>query len=192
MRLPGPGRGVGMAAAPSLQVCPSTSGPCPSQEFVWQASHYLVRQVFNSLQEMFSSTRAIQVCPPPLPSVTSQIGPHTEPVPIPQRWLTESARLIARSGLAVEWVTPLGIPIIQPYHHDSKVSVCMAPTSMATPTAPQLPGQASCPILLPSQPYRSAEGSRVSPSAAVGTPTSECRGGGGWTKRQLGEDRGGC
>nr|KAF6349773.1 RNA polymerase mitochondrial [Myotis myotis] len=69
------------------------------QEFVWQASHYLVRQVFNSLQEMFSSTRAIQ------------------------RWLTESARLIARSGLAVEWVTPLGIPIIQPYHHDSKVSI---------------------------------------------------------------------
>ncbi|XP_036280950.1 DNA-directed RNA polymerase, mitochondrial isoform X2 [Pipistrellus kuhlii] len=70
-----------------------------AQEFVWQASHYLVRQVFNSLQEMFSSTRAIQ------------------------RWLTESARLIARSGLAVEWITPLGIPIIQPYHHDSKVSI---------------------------------------------------------------------
>ncbi|XP_016070360.1 PREDICTED: DNA-directed RNA polymerase, mitochondrial [Miniopterus natalensis] len=69
------------------------------QEFVWQASHYLVRQVFNSLQEMFSGTRAIQ------------------------RWLTESARLIARTGLAVEWVTPLGIPIIQPYHHDSKVSI---------------------------------------------------------------------
>ncbi|KAM7140978.1 DNA-directed RNA polymerase, mitochondrial [Molossus nigricans] len=69
------------------------------QEFVWQASHYLVRQVFNSLQEMFSGTRAIQ------------------------RWLAESARLIARTGLAVEWVTPLGIPIIQPYHHDSKVSI---------------------------------------------------------------------
>lgn len=65
----------GTEAAPSLQVCPTASAPCPSQEFVWQASHYLVRQVFNSLQEMFSSTRAIQVCPPPPPSVTSQIGP---------------------------------------------------------------------------------------------------------------------
>ncbi|XP_023368396.1 DNA-directed RNA polymerase, mitochondrial isoform X3 [Otolemur garnettii] len=30
------------------------------QEFVWEASHYLVRQVFHSLQEMFSGTRAIQ------------------------------------------------------------------------------------------------------------------------------------
>nr|XP_060483372.1 DNA-directed RNA polymerase, mitochondrial-like [Panthera onca] len=69
------------------------------QEFVWEASHYLVRQVFNSLQEMFSGTRAIQ------------------------HWLTESARLIAHSGSAVEWVTPLGIPIIQPYHRDSKVMI---------------------------------------------------------------------
>ncbi|XP_049732012.1 DNA-directed RNA polymerase, mitochondrial isoform X1 [Elephas maximus indicus] len=66
------------------------------QEFVWEASHYLVRQVFNSLQEMFSATRAIQ------------------------HWLTESARLISHTGSAVEWVTPLGIPIIQPYHRISK------------------------------------------------------------------------
>ncbi|XP_045656232.1 LOW QUALITY PROTEIN: DNA-directed RNA polymerase, mitochondrial [Ursus americanus] len=69
------------------------------QEFVWEASHYLVRQVFNSLQEMFSGTRAIQ------------------------HWLTESARLISHSGSAVEWVTPLGIPVIQPYHQDSKVLI---------------------------------------------------------------------
>ncbi|XP_008592549.1 PREDICTED: DNA-directed RNA polymerase, mitochondrial [Galeopterus variegatus] len=69
------------------------------QEYVWEASHYLVRQVFNSLQEMFSSTRAIQ------------------------NWLTESARLISHVGSAVEWVTPLGIPVIQPYHQDSKFVV---------------------------------------------------------------------
>lgn len=69
------------------------------QEFVWEASHYLVRQVFKSLQEMFSSTRAIQ------------------------RWLTESANLISHAGWPVEWVTPLGIPIIQPYHRESKIQV---------------------------------------------------------------------
>lgn len=69
------------------------------QEFVWEASHYLVRQVFNSLQEMFSGTRSIQ------------------------RWLTESARLISLTGSAVEWITPLGVPIIQPYHRDSKVMI---------------------------------------------------------------------
>ncbi|XP_041525870.1 DNA-directed RNA polymerase, mitochondrial isoform X2 [Microtus oregoni] len=67
------------------------------QEFVWEASHYLVRLVFKSLQEMFSSTRAIQ------------------------HWLTESANLISHAGWPVEWVTPLGIPIIQPYHREAKV-----------------------------------------------------------------------
>ncbi|XP_006800467.2 DNA-directed RNA polymerase, mitochondrial [Neolamprologus brichardi] len=62
------------------------------KEFVWDASHYLVRQVFNALKEMFTGTREIQ------------------------DWLTESARLISKSGHTVEWVTPLGLPIIQPYH----------------------------------------------------------------------------
>lgn len=33
-----------------------------------------------------------------------------------QDWLTESARLISKSGHTVEWVTPLGLPIVQPYH----------------------------------------------------------------------------
>ncbi|XP_008835434.1 DNA-directed RNA polymerase, mitochondrial isoform X2 [Nannospalax galili] len=69
------------------------------QEYIWEASHYLVRQVFKSLQEMFSSTRAIQ------------------------HWLTESANLISHAGWPVEWVTPLGIPIIQPYHREAKVQV---------------------------------------------------------------------
>ncbi|CAH2293158.1 DNA-directed RNA polymerase, mitochondrial [Pelobates cultripes] len=62
------------------------------QDWVWEASHYLVKQVFNSLKEMFSGTREIQL------------------------WLTESARMISRSGNTVEWITPLGLPIIQPYH----------------------------------------------------------------------------
>ncbi|KAL1023028.1 hypothetical protein UPYG_G00035560 [Umbra pygmaea] len=62
------------------------------KEFVWDASHYLVQQVFSSLKEMFTGTREIQ------------------------DWLTESARLISKSGSTVEWVTPLGLPIIQPYH----------------------------------------------------------------------------
>ncbi|XP_071010028.1 DNA-directed RNA polymerase, mitochondrial-like isoform X2 [Oncorhynchus clarkii lewisi] len=62
------------------------------KEYVWDASHYLVHQVFSSLKEMFTGTREIQ------------------------DWLTESARLISKSGSTVEWVTPLGLPIIQPYH----------------------------------------------------------------------------
>ncbi|XP_051765316.1 DNA-directed RNA polymerase, mitochondrial isoform X1 [Ctenopharyngodon idella] len=62
------------------------------KDYIWDASHYLVVQVFNSLKEMFTGTREIQ------------------------EWLTESARLIAKSGRTVEWVTPLGLPIVQPYH----------------------------------------------------------------------------
>ncbi|XP_061681216.1 DNA-directed RNA polymerase, mitochondrial [Syngnathoides biaculeatus] len=62
------------------------------KEYVWEASHYLVRQVFSGLKEMFTGTREIQ------------------------DWLTESARLISKAGHTVQWVTPLGLPIIQPYH----------------------------------------------------------------------------
>ncbi|XP_065601949.1 DNA-directed RNA polymerase, mitochondrial isoform X1 [Cyrtonyx montezumae] len=62
------------------------------EEYIWEASHYLVRQVFNGIKEMFSATRDIQ------------------------NWLTESAKLIAQSGRTVEWVTPLGLPIVQPYY----------------------------------------------------------------------------
>ncbi|XP_007952775.1 DNA-directed RNA polymerase, mitochondrial [Orycteropus afer afer] len=76
------------------------------QEFVWEASHYLVQQVFSSLQEMFSATRAIQ------------------------HWLTESARLISHMGSAVEWVTPLGVPVIQPYHRSSKLMISGGMQSM--------------------------------------------------------------
>ncbi|XP_030074244.1 DNA-directed RNA polymerase, mitochondrial isoform X1 [Microcaecilia unicolor] len=85
------------------------------QRYVWEASHYLVQQVFNSLKEMFSGTREIQL------------------------WLTESARMIAKSGSTVEWITPLGLPIVQPYHRTRNTvfqstfqSVCLQSTSDAT------------------------------------------------------------
>lgn len=98
------------------------------QEFVWEASHYLVRQVFKSLQEMFSGTRAIQVRPCQPSPIWGAPPPHgslTQPGVLshPQHWLTESANLISHAGWPVEWVTPLGIPVIQPYHRESKVQV---------------------------------------------------------------------
>lgn len=59
------GQGEGQPSGPAPLVISTAMSP---QEFVWEASHYLVRQVFKSLQEMFSSTRAIQVrtCQPSL------------------------------------------------------------------------------------------------------------------------------
>ncbi|XP_019368695.1 PREDICTED: DNA-directed RNA polymerase, mitochondrial [Gavialis gangeticus] len=69
------------------------------EEFLWAASHYLVQKAFFILQQMFSRTREIQA------------------------WLTDSARLISQSGRTVEWVTPLGLPIVQPYHQTRRASV---------------------------------------------------------------------
>ncbi|KAI8507836.1 hypothetical protein Bbelb_140760 [Branchiostoma belcheri] len=62
------------------------------QDHVWEASGYLVKKVFMSLREIFTLAREIQ------------------------DWLTESARLISHVGSAVQWVTPLGLPVVQPYH----------------------------------------------------------------------------
>ncbi|XP_071805146.1 DNA-directed RNA polymerase, mitochondrial-like [Asterias amurensis] len=56
------------------------------------AAGYLARNVFKSLREMFTKTREIQ------------------------DWLTDCAWLISKAGQTVEWVTPLGLPVIQPYH----------------------------------------------------------------------------
>nr|XP_030112445.3 DNA-directed RNA polymerase, mitochondrial isoform X1 [Taeniopygia guttata] len=87
------------------------------EEYLWEASHYLVKQVFNSIKEMFSATRDIQ------------------------NWLTESAKLIAQSGRTVEWVTPLGLPIVQPYYRSrSTVLNCgMQRLSVKTSNSSQKP-----------------------------------------------------
>lgn len=69
------------------------------QEHVWAASIYLVQQTFESLRSMFGSAREIQ------------------------DWLTECARLISITcGKNVEWVTPLGLPVVQPYMKSDKIS----------------------------------------------------------------------
>lgn len=67
------------------------------KDYVWQGSTYLVGKTFESLQEMFTSTKEIQ------------------------DWFTECARLISHvCGQNVEWVTPLGLPIVQPYSRPNK------------------------------------------------------------------------
>ncbi|XP_015604039.1 DNA-directed RNA polymerase, mitochondrial [Cephus cinctus] len=62
------------------------------QEHVWDASLYLVNKTFDSLRTMFKSAREIQ------------------------DWLTECARLVSQvTGQYVEWITPLGLPVLQHY-----------------------------------------------------------------------------
>ena len=38
-----------------------------------------------------------------------------------QDWLSDSARKIAKAGHPVLWTTPMGLPVIQPYHKASKL-----------------------------------------------------------------------
>ncbi|XP_066992363.2 DNA-directed RNA polymerase, mitochondrial [Anabrus simplex] len=67
------------------------------KEHVWKGSTYLVTKTFESLREMFTSTKEIQ------------------------DWFTDCARLISQvCGQNVEWVTPLGLPIVQPYNRFNK------------------------------------------------------------------------
>ncbi|XP_037024700.1 DNA-directed RNA polymerase, mitochondrial isoform X1 [Bradysia coprophila] len=65
------------------------------KESVFAASQYLTMKTFESLSEMFTSTKQIQ------------------------DWFTQSARQIASvRSQNVEWITPLGLPVVQPYHQD--------------------------------------------------------------------------
>ncbi|CAE1250481.1 POLRMT [Acanthosepion pharaonis] len=62
-------------------------------EYVWPACVYLADKTFLCLAEMFSATKEIQM------------------------WLTFCAHHIATLSLRpVEWITPLGLPVVQPYH----------------------------------------------------------------------------
>ncbi|XP_033195619.2 mitochondrial RNA polymerase isoform X1 [Bombus vancouverensis nearcticus] len=62
------------------------------KEHIWSASTYLTESTFHSLRKMFKSAREIQ------------------------DWFTECAQIISSICCEnVEWVTPLGLPIIQPY-----------------------------------------------------------------------------
>ncbi|KAK6174925.1 hypothetical protein SNE40_013482 [Patella caerulea] len=70
--------------------------PDMPQEYTSQAASYLAEKTFFCLQEMFTATKGIQ------------------------EWLRTSARALAmESNQPVEWVTPLGLPIVQPYHKKS-------------------------------------------------------------------------
>lgn len=70
------------------------------KEHVWAASHYLTARTFESLRTMFTSTKEIQ------------------------DWFTECARLIsAVCEQQVEWVTPIGLPVVQPYFRSKKLNI---------------------------------------------------------------------
>jgi len=67
------------------------------KEIVEKGSSYLVEKTFKSLQTMFMSAKEIQ------------------------DWFTECSRVISiRCNQYVQWVTPLGLPVLQPYFKSVK------------------------------------------------------------------------
>lgn len=63
----------------------------PDDRAVTDASTYLAKLALSSLGDLFSSAQHIM------------------------EWLAELARLVAKEGHEVTWVTPLGFPVLQPY-----------------------------------------------------------------------------
>lgn len=61
------------------------------EELQYQASSYVAKLTFDALKQMFLGARLIM------------------------DWLTTCAKLIAKSGEPVSWVTPLNLPVVQPY-----------------------------------------------------------------------------
>lgn len=69
-----------------------------NQDYIWSGSLYLVEKTFQSLRTMFASAKEIQ------------------------DWFTDCAHVISRCNQYVQWVTPLGLPILQPYFKRIKSS----------------------------------------------------------------------
>ena len=66
---------------------------------VYAASGYLGDLVLESLSEMFSSANEIK------------------------EWLSICAMLIAKEGHPMSWITPLGLPCVQPYRKEKAYTV---------------------------------------------------------------------
>jgi len=63
---------------------------------IFEASRYLASLTLNSLGEMFSSATGIM------------------------DWLGQCAAIVASSGHAMSWITPLGLPVVQPYRRQKR------------------------------------------------------------------------
>jgi DNA-directed RNA polymerase len=60
-------------------------------DVIWRVSNYAARTTLNKIQEMFTGAKA-----------------HMS-------WLAQAAKLISAQGKPVEWTSPAGLPIVQPY-----------------------------------------------------------------------------
>lgn len=76
--------------------------PEPVEQSINKASIYIAKLTFESLGDVFKGAWAIM------------------------EWLTQCAQLISSTGVAVSWLTPLGLPVIQPYRSTKTYQVSTA------------------------------------------------------------------
>jgi len=69
------------------------------EDYVYKASAYLARQTLGSIGEVFTGADSIM------------------------QWLGKCAQQIAHKGYDVAWVTPLGLPVVQPYREPRRMAV---------------------------------------------------------------------
>ncbi|CAI8041868.1 DNA-directed RNA polymerase, mitochondrial, partial [Geodia barretti] len=81
-----------------LQIAKQLRGSIPDDQ-LWDCSAYVVGEVFRALRQSFAKARGIQ------------------------DWLSASARKVSLAQRPMEWVTPLGLPVVQPYHKMYQKSV---------------------------------------------------------------------
>ncbi|KAK8402805.1 hypothetical protein O3P69_000847 [Scylla paramamosain] len=77
----------------------------------WAASHYLVHKTFLCLEKMFTSTKEIQ------------------------NWFTDCAKIVSETrGENLEYITPLGLPVVQPYSKfvGDQISIGKLPSTFYT------------------------------------------------------------
>ena len=76
--------------------------------------------MFRALRQSFANARGIQVTLSL--SLSLSLPPLILRYPT-QDWLSISARKVALAKRPMEWVTPLGLPVVQPYHKPQKKEV---------------------------------------------------------------------
>lgn len=99
--------------------------PDELDDLVYKSSSYLARTTLDSLGQMFEAADSIK------------------------SWLTQAARLVATTNQPMAWVTPLGLPVVQPYRRNASQvvstvmqQVVLASENDALPVSSQKQGSA--------------------------------------------------
>lgn len=107
-------------ALEDLKTLPQTEDDDANDAMLFQASRYLTRLTFESLQHMFGAATTIMA------------------------WLQQCAGLIAAKSLPVGWVSPIGLPIYQHYRRPSKRRISTIVQNVSLADSEGQPVSVSC------------------------------------------------